>query len=307
MLYGLISGLLWGMGAVILGIASSVPEIAGFEGSPYIIACVHDIVCALFLLILMGSKKRLGDTIQALKTKNGRVIVLAALIGGPIGMSGYLTAISNIGPGYTAIISAFYPAVGSFLAYFVLKEKMSLKQVVSLAVAIGAVMMIGYYGSQASVDGNYVKGIIGALFCVVGWGSEAVILTWGMQGDGVDDEVALQIRETTSALAYLLIVVPVASDLQYVSNVLSMSAIWVIVIAAACGTASYLFYYKALNTIGAARGMAANISYSAWAVVFSFLILHTVPSVVEIISCIVIMVATVLASASDWSDFKITK
>ena len=37
--------------------------------------------------------------------------MLGALLGGPIGMSGYLAAINTIGPGYTAAISAFYPAV----------------------------------------------------------------------------------------------------------------------------------------------------------------------------------------------------
>ena len=43
--------------------------------------------------------------------------LLAALLGGPVGMSGYLIAINNIGPGYTAIISTFYPAVGTLLAF----------------------------------------------------------------------------------------------------------------------------------------------------------------------------------------------
>ena len=39
--------------------------------------------------------------------------MVAALLGGPVGMTGYLIAINNIGPGYTAIISSYYPAVGT--------------------------------------------------------------------------------------------------------------------------------------------------------------------------------------------------
>ena len=34
-------------------------------------------------------------------------VMVAALLGGPIGMSGYLLAIDQIGAGYTAIISTF--------------------------------------------------------------------------------------------------------------------------------------------------------------------------------------------------------
>ena len=53
--------------------------------------------------------------------------------------------------------------------------------------------------------------------------------------------------------------------------------------------------------IGAAKGMALNITYSAWAVVFGFVILGNVPGVVEIVCCFLIMGGTVLA-ASDWKE-----
>ena len=42
-----------------------------------------------------------------------------------------------------------------------------------------------------------------------GWGSEAVLCAWGMRDDAVDNETALQIRETTSALVYLIVVLPI--------------------------------------------------------------------------------------------------
>lgn len=305
--YGLLSGVLWGLGAVILSIASSSATTVQASGAVYVISCLHDVVCALILFILMLSKRRLKDVGSALKTKNGKVIILAALVGGPIGMTGYLTAISNIGPGYTAIISALYPALGTLLAVIFLKEKMSMRQIVSLSIAILAVMFMGLSDGTTQIQGDLTRGLVGALLCVVGWGSEAVILTWGMQGEGVDDEVALQIRETTSALTYLMLVMPFTGNIQLISQVSVSSIMNIIALAALCGTASYLSYYKALNKIGAARGMAANISYSAWAVVFSFLILKVIPSVPQVICCVVIMVTTVLASSSDWSDFRILK
>jgi len=75
-------------------------------------------------------------------------------------------------------------------------------------------------------------------------------------------------------------------------------------LAALAGTASYLFYYKAIGTIGASRGMALNISYSAWAVVFALVLLRTVPSPLQVGCCIVILTGTVLAATPDWRDLR---
>ncbi len=71
--------------------------------------------------------------------------------------------------------------------------------------------------------------------------------------------------------------------------------------AGLAGVASYLFYYKGISVIGAAKGMALNISYSAWAVLFGLILLGTIPGPIEIICCIAILCGTVLA-ASDWKE-----
>ena len=75
----------------------------------------------------------------------------------------------------------------------------------------------------------------------------------------------------------------------------------VVVLSGLAGAASYLFYYKGIATIGAARCMALNITYSAWAVVFGLVLLGSVPTVVQIVCCLVIMAGTVLA-ACDWDE-----
>ena len=94
-------------------------------------------------------------------------------------------------------------------------------------------------------------GVVGALACVIGWGSEAVILTWGMRDEAVDNEVALQIRETTSAVVYLFIVAPIAGVFGFTLHSLAHLSAGVVALAGLAGTASYLFYYKALSAIGA--------------------------------------------------------
>ncbi|MBS6671930.1 MAG: DMT family transporter [Actinomyces graevenitzii] len=301
MRYGIGSGALWGLDTVILAIALALNPFATDAHASLVSAALHDAVCALILLVFMAMRGRLKDTWRAIHTRSGRAVMVAALLGGPIGMSGYLLAIDQIGAGYTALISTFYPALGTALAVLVLKERMRPRQVIALAVAIGAIIATSY--TSTSVSGSALWGVLGALAAVVGWGCEAVILAWGMRDDAVDNETALQIRETTSALTYLVLVVPLGGALSSTGQALtSPGAMGLVALAAAAGTASYLFYYKAIDLLGAARAMALNISYSAWAVLFAFLLQSIVPAPVQIVLCVVILVGTVLAATENWRE-----
>ena len=302
--YGFFSGALWGLDTVVLAIALAMIPFDGFDQSALAGAVLHDVACALILVIYMALRGRLKDTWAALRTRPGKSVIAAALLGGPIGMSGYLIAIDNIGPGLTAIISTFYPALGTLLAFILLKERMAPRQIVALLVALGAIVATGWSATSESISGgNAILGVAGALACVIGWGSEAVILTCGMRDEAVDNEVALQIRETTSALVYLFVVAPIAGVFGFTLHSLAHLSAGVVALAGLAGTASYLFYYKALSAIGASRGMALNISYSAWAIIFALAFPpHTIPTLTQVICCVVILVGTVLAATSNWGD-----
>ena len=305
MKYGLFSGILWGLDTVVLGIALSMsPYIGTAEAIAFAAIAssfLHDAGCAIWLMIYMGAKRRLKDTLAALKTRSGKVVMLGALLGGPIGMTGYVIAINNIGAAYTAIISAFYPALGAFLSFVLLKEKMDGKQIASLVAALVGVMAMGYISAGDSEMGNATLGLVGAVLAVIGWGSEAVLCAWGMRDDAVDNETALQIRETTSALVYGIVELPLFGAWGFTASAAPSLATGVIALSALAGTASYLFYYKGISVIGAAKAMALNISYSAWAVVFGFVLQGTVPTPATVFFCVLILAGTVLA-ASDWSE-----
>ena len=107
MRFGIASGFLWGLDTVILGIALTM---GAFIGTPEAIAFaaiasafMHDAACAIWLFLYMGVRRRLGDTLRALKTRSGKVVMLGALLGGPLGMTGYLVAINNICLLYTSM------------------------------------------------------------------------------------------------------------------------------------------------------------------------------------------------------------
>lgn len=305
MKYGLASGILWGLDTVILGIALTMtPYFGTAEAIAFAAiasAFLHDAFCAIWLLIFMGVRGRLKDTVAALKTRSGKILIISALLGGPIGMTGYVLAIDNIGAGYTAIISAFYPAVGTLLAFVFLKERMRPRQLIALMIALIGVMVMGYTSSGSSEVANVPLGLAGACLCVLGWGSEAVISGYAMRNEAVDNETALQIRETTSALVYGLIILPLMGAWMFTASAIPHLATGVVALAGLAGTVSYLFYYKGINVFGAAKTMALNISYSAWAVVFGLILLQQVPDALQILCCIAIAVGTVLAAA-DWDE-----
>ena len=126
MFHGLLAGVLWGLDTVILGVALAMTSFVSTEEAivlaPFVSTFIHDACSALWMFLYMAIKKELKNVWRALKSKSGKFIVVAALLGAPIGMTGYVAAINYIGPGYTAIISALFPAIGAVLSYIFLKE-----------------------------------------------------------------------------------------------------------------------------------------------------------------------------------------
>ena len=178
---------------------------------------------------------------------------------------------------------------------------MSAKQIAALIVALAGVMATGYISAGDAEMGNTVLGLVGAMLAVIGWGSEAVLCAWGMRDDAVDNETAIQIRETASALVYGIVVLPLFGAWSFTAGAVPSLATGVVALSGLAGAASYLFYYKGIAAIGAAKAMALNISYSAWAVAFGFILQGTVPSAATVFFCVLILAGTVLA-ASDWDE-----
>lgn len=306
MRFGLGSGILWGLDTVILGMALALAPLTGAAGSAVVGSFLHDALCALWLLAYMAARGRLEDTLRALRTRSGVVVILGALLGGPIGMTGYVVAIDNLGAAYTAVVSAFYPAFGALLSHLLLGERMSKGQVVALAAALLGVMAMGLVSAGDNTVANPVLGLLGAAATVVGWGSEAVLCAWGMREGDVDNETALQIRETASATAYAVVVLPLFGASGLAIESIPTIAAGLAALSALSGTASYLLYYQGISAIGAARAMALNVSYSAWAVGFSFVLQGIVPTSATLICCAVVLAGTVL-TACDWKELFGTK
>jgi drug/metabolite transporter (DMT)-like permease len=308
--YGLFSGLTWGLDTVLIGMVLSHALFVSTDKiiflAPLISTFFHDLLSSIWMMIYMAIRGQLKSALKKLGTRSGRFVVLGALMGGPIGMTFYVLAVKHLGPSLSASVSAVYPAIGAFFAFLLLKDRLSFKNWVGLFISILFIFLLGFSGGETSP--TYILGFVFILICVFGWGMECVILAYGMKDDEISPEQALQIRQLVSTSAYGLLILPFFNGYPLVGEVIKSNEVWFIAGIALAGTASYVYYYKAIYTIGPTRAMALNITYAAWTIILSFLILGTPMTLKLIIFSIMIIIGSVIAVANrdelKWMDIK---
>lgn len=303
MRYGILAGLTWGLDTVILGVALAMSPFCSTEQAvflaPFVSTFLHDAASSLCMFAFMGFRGQLPAVGRALRTRSGKWVILAATIGGPIGMTGYVMTVNYMTAAIGSIASAVFPAIGAVLAYVFLKEKMKWHQWLALILAICGVLGLSY--TPGGSISNFWLGLLGALMCSVGWGVEAVIVAHGLKDPEMTDECALMIRQVTSATIYGTILLPALGGWHFTAALFSGSG-WLlpaIAGAAVLGTASYVFYYRAISHIGAAKSMALNITYVVWAMVFTVVLLRdfSAISTVSVACAAVVMIGSVLSAA----------
>lgn len=306
MFSGIIAGITWAIETICIGIALGMSGFCSSEQAvflaPFVSTFIHDLFSAIFSFCYNALRGKLKNVVKAFQTKSGKMVSIAAIIGGPIGMTGYVMAVNYMGASIGAIASAIFPAIGSILAFVFLKEKMKWHQWIFLIITL-----LGVYGLSYSPDlqiNNFWLGLLGALMCSFGWGIEAVILAKSLTDPEVTDEYALQIRQTTSAIFYAVVILPLINGWEFIPTLFTVDSsmlIGMIALAGLFATISYLFYYKAIAKIGASKAMALNVTYCAWAVVFTVILGDTsVLNPLTIVCTMIVLVCGIFAA----TDFK---
>lgn len=306
MITGLAGGIMWALETVIIGIALTMTPFVSDEKAlmlaPFVSTFLHDTVSAFLMWIFNGVRGKTGEVISVIRSKNFKWLAFASAIGGPVGMTGYVMAVSFMGASMGAVASAVYPAIGSVLAYVFLKEKVRWYQWIFLFITLAGVFGLSY-SPELDIE-NFLMGIAGVFMCAFGWGIEGVILSKCMKED-IKSEYALQIRQTTSAVIYGVIIIPLLGGFSFTAGLFtkeSISALGVVALAAFCATVSYLFYYKAIAKLGVSKAMALNITYTAWAILFTVVLLRdfSVLNTVTVVCAVTVVVCGIFAA----TDFK---
>ncbi len=246
-------------------------------------SAINDTISAVWCIGIAAFKGKLGDFARSIKTKPGGVMMVAALIGGPISSTAYVVALQMAGS-IVIPITALCPAIGAILARILFKQKLTPRMLLGIAICFLASFMIGSTSLGGDAPEGLFLGICIAFIAALGWGLEGCVAGYGTSM--IDYEIGITIRQVTSGLSNLIILVPLfgilsgggvglAVDLigQAVSSGPAM--IWFIV-SGFFAVFAYSLWYKGNSMCGAALGMACNGAYSFWGPFFCWIVLGVV-------------------------------
>lgn len=316
-----ISGLLWSASGTTLYLASTKApfaqpvEMVGLViAAALALAMIHDISATLLMFIYNGIKGKSKEFFRTLRTRPGKIVCLGAIAGGPVAMSGSLLGITMAGSTYAMPITATYPALAVVFSTIFLKEKNPPRVWLGILLCITGAFVIGYTSEEAVRGANFHLGIALSCLATVGWAAEGVVSTYGM--DTLDPDVVLNIRELASSLVFAVVVLPVMALSGFMGSIPGWSiaiegfqnpVVLMVALAGIFGGASYLFYYRAMNTVGVARAMALNICYALWSVVLGVLLTDQELSVQSLCGAGIIVAGALLVVANPRELFSLRK
>lgn len=308
-LAGAFSGLSWGIDALLI---SFVLLALGSDtlSTTLTVSMLHDGFAALWLLLLLVLRGRLKEIRIALKQRDALYCMLGALLGGPVAMTCYLLSIATAGVAVTTTVTACYPLLGAALSVLILKEKVGRRTWIGLSLCLVGIALTAYSPEEGSMGSFAWNSLLFAGLAAVGWASESVVCAYGMRADGIAPPTALLIRESTSAIAYLVIISVFtfwingaeAESIQQLFTFSRPTAL--LLLTAFIGMSSFLAWYTAIDTIGPARALGLNVTYSVWGVILAALFLDQPPSLWVLLGSLIILLGVCYGSLSSKNENK---
>lgn len=246
-------------------------------------SAINDTISAIWCIGIAGFKGKMGDFFRTLKTKPGKMMIMAALVGGPISSTAYVVALQMAGS-MVIPITALCPAIGAILARILFKQKLNARMLAGIAVCFLASFMIGSTSLGGDAPEGLMLGIFIAFIAAFGWGLEGCVAGYGTSM--IDYEISITIRQVTSGLSNLIILVPIfgfiagggfglSTDL-IIGAVTDTAAMPWFIVSGFFAVFAYSLWYKGNSMCGAALGMACNGAYSFWGPFFMWIILGLV-------------------------------
>ncbi|MBN7774459.1 hypothetical protein [Clostridium aminobutyricum] len=290
---GLLSGLCYGFYSSFLtlgmstgiwsewyGVNSVLPAFAITYMLGALGSAINDMLSAIWAIIIAALKGKLGDFVRTVKTKPGRLIALAALAGGPVAGTAYVICLQLAGS-IVIPITALCPAIAAILSRILYKQKLTPRTLFGIAICFAASLMIASTGMGGDAPDGLVLGMVVAFVAALGWGIEGCVA--GYATSMVDYEIGITIRQITSGMTNLIILVPLFGILSggglglsanlITSAVADHPAMLWFVVSGFFAVYSFNLWYKGNSMCGTALGMACNATYSFFTPLCSWVIL----------------------------------
>lgn len=233
-------------------------------------SAVNDTCSAVWAMFFAGAKGKFGDFLRCINTKPGRVMILAALVGGPISSTAYVVGLQMAGS-MVIPITALCPAIGAVLGRVLFKQELNKRMMTGIGICVLASFLIGSTSISGDAKPGAFLGVCIAFIAALGWGFEGCVAGYGTSM--IDSEIGITIRQATSGLSNLIILLPIfgliagnpgfSMNLAVQAFTSGPAMIW-IAASGLCAFVSYMCWYKGNSMCGAALGMACNGTYSFW-------------------------------------------
>ncbi|QAT42360.1 hypothetical protein [Aminipila luticellarii] len=232
---------------------------------------LNDTLSGVWALAYAAFRGKAGDFFRVLRTKPGKIMIGVALIGGPISSTAYVIGLQMAGS-IVVPISALCPCIGAIISRFLYKQALGARRLIGILICVAASGIIGAQGMALDAPDGMLLGICIAFIAAVGWGIEGCV--GGYNCCMMDSEIGITIRQLTSGLSNLIVLVPIFGMLsgEGPGKTLSLAAqafsdsnsILFFVISGGFAFASYMFWYRGNSMCGTALGMACNGAFSFW-------------------------------------------
>lgn len=235
-------------------------------------------------------------------------IMPAALFAGPLGLIPFAIA-SRYSVSVATSISAFYPVLGSIIAMFWFKDKLTPIKFIGIIFAISGVIV------TSGFSGLHIVGIALAIFASVGYSLE-LVFGYRLMAEDVDPDISLAIKQVSAVSLYtimLAVLLIIPGNMEFFKNLIavvnfnegysfvepvlgSLPAIWVVfIVASFFNAAAYVFYFKGMNNSGVSTASSLNIAYGVWTIIILALPpFSTLPTISGVVGAVLTFIGAVI-------------
>lgn len=245
-------------------------------------AALNDVMSGVWSILVCAKNHQLGDFVKTMATKPGRIMMLCALVGGPVATIAYIVALNTAtaagNPGVIVPIAALNCAIGAVLGRIFFKQKLNGHMIVGIIVCLLAGALIGG-ASFASVGAQALVACFFAFIAAFAWGFEGCVAGFGTVL--IDYRIGIAIRQVTSGLLGLFVFFPILAVIgggagsvgQLMATAFTSPVIVIFMVSGFFAMPAFSFWYKGNSMCGAALGMACNGMYAFWGPFFIWVIM----------------------------------
>jgi drug/metabolite transporter (DMT)-like permease len=241
------------------------------------VAAISDLFAGGWTIVWNLLHHRMSEYIRALRSRSGKICILAGLWGGPIAMGCVCVAVNLAPIPYVMAISATFPVFGAIFSAIALREKVQARLWIGIIiVSVGAALVS--WGPPAGDNYPYFTiGIILSFISSIGLALDCCTGTYGM--DLLDPNIAVGVKLFSSSLSNMILILPVLGLLSgqgigggwamLASGLSSTPSVIILLFGAIFGSATWLVNYVSMSIVGASRGIAINASFAVFGIPIS--------------------------------------